>query len=153
MLILPWLSLFFLKKESIKRYMPVTIFTALLVTITFEIAYVYKWWVIKEEIVPWGNITNVSFAYGMFFIGTMWIFYFTYRKFWVYLFTNLVVDGLYVFFFAKLIEGKIRVLVNIDKPTLFFVMILQALIIYGYQVWQEGIFKGYQEKDEKESSQ
>lgn len=34
--ILPWLSLFFLRKETTKRYMPVVILTALIMTIVFK---------------------------------------------------------------------------------------------------------------------
>ncbi len=64
LLIAPWLTLFFMKKEGIKRYIPVTIFTVLLVTIIYEIAYTYRWWELEVNIVPWGHITNVSYAYG-----------------------------------------------------------------------------------------
>jgi hypothetical protein len=48
--LLPWLSLFFASKETIKTYMPVTIFTSLLMTIIFQIAYTYEWWVIYQYI-------------------------------------------------------------------------------------------------------
>lgn len=50
--------------------MPVTIFTSLLMTIIFQIAYTYKWWTIQEQIVPWGFMIDVSFAYGIFTVGT-----------------------------------------------------------------------------------
>lgn len=106
-LILPWLSLFFMKKESIKRYMPVAIFVSLLVTILFEVAYTFKWWVMLDKIAPWGNITNVAFTYGTFLVGTIWIFYFTYRKFWAYMVTNILIDGIFAFGLSRFFEGKI----------------------------------------------
>jgi len=61
-------NIVFYEKKGIKGYISVTIFTTLLVTIIFEIAYTYNWTEIMVKIVPWGNITNVSLAYGSFFI-------------------------------------------------------------------------------------
>jgi hypothetical protein len=67
-LIVPWLSLLLLKREVVKRYMPVAIFTALLVTI-------------YNELGP-SLITFVPFVYGGFLVGTIWFFYFTFGKLW-----------------------------------------------------------------------
>jgi len=127
-----------MKKESIKRYIATTIFTSMLVTIVYEIAYVYKWWTLLVPIVPWGNITNVSYAYGTFFIGTLWIFHFTYRKFWLYILTNIVVDGADAFLIRPLMQSRnIIHYTNISKLNLFFVMITLALIAYVFQRWYE----------------
>lgn len=138
LLITPWFTLLLMKKESIKRYIATTIFTSLLVTIVYEIAYVYKWWDLLVPIVPWGNITNVSYAYGTFFIGTLWIFHFTYRKFWLYILTNIVVDGADAFLIRPLMQSRnIIHYTNISKLNLFFVMITLALIAYVFQRWYE----------------
>ncbi|WP_171642680.1 hypothetical protein [Paenibacillus phytorum] len=88
--VLPWLSLFLMKKKSIYRYMPVCIFSALLVTIVYEIGYTYKLWILKDAIVPWGYVTNTAFAYGIFLVGTMWVFHFTFGRFWLYVVANLL---------------------------------------------------------------
>jgi hypothetical protein len=56
MLILPWLSLIFINKHSLKRFMPVSILASLLVTIIFELGYVYNWWKVQVELVPWDKI-------------------------------------------------------------------------------------------------
>jgi len=138
MLIVPWLTLFFLKKEGIKRYISVTIFTALLVTIVSEMAYTYKWTEIMVKIVPWGHITNVSLAYGSFFITTIWVFYLTFEKFWLYLVTNIVIDGLGAFLITYILElRKISQLVNLSKLSLFLIMVTLSLIAYGFQVWYQ----------------
>ena len=138
--IVPWFSLLFLKKDMIKRYMPVAVFTALLVTIVFEIAYALRWWEMLERIVPWGTITNVSFVYGLFIVGTIWIFYFTYRNFWLFLAVNAAVDALQAFVFDGLFEGRVYRLVRINDFQVFLLMIGIAFVIYGYQKWQEGVF-------------
>jgi hypothetical protein len=141
-LLLPWVSLVFMKKQSIKRYMPVAIFSALLVTIVFEMAHAFKWWEMKEAIVAWGYITNVSFTYGLFPLGTLWIFYFTFKKFWIYFMVNLIIDSIFTFGLNDWFERQgVYTLINFTEWHVFGVMTFLALIIYAYQLWQEGIFK------------
>ena len=139
--ILPWFSLFFMKKDAIKRFMPVAIFVSLLVTILFEVAYVFKWWVMLDWITPWGYITNVAFTYGAFLVGTMWIFHFTYKKFWIYLMTNIIIDAIFMFGISHFFEGRIYQLVNMSRWGVFWLMIGLAVTIYGYHAWQQDIFK------------
>jgi hypothetical protein len=140
-LIAPWLTLFFMPKEAIKRYMSVTVFVSLLVTILCEAAYHYKWWEITEYITPWGYITNASFVYGTFFVGTIWIFHLTYRSFWLYLATNLAIDALFAFGLSPFIEGRFFRYISFNSFLSFLVMAVLAVLIFGYQKWQEGIFK------------
>ncbi|MCA0753528.1 hypothetical protein KP806_00575 [Paenibacillus sp. N4] len=140
-LLLPWPTLLFLGKKSVKRYMPVAVFVSLLVTILFEVAHSLKWWVLIDQIVPWGYITNVSFVYGIFLVGTIWIFHYTYRNFWLYLLVNAVIDGLFMFVLSNFFEGRIYNLVNFNQFQVFLLMVGLSLVIYGYQKWQEEVFK------------
>ena len=138
MLIVPWLTLFFMKKEGIKRYISVTIFTTLLATIFFEMAYTYKWIEIMVAIVPWGHISNVSLVYGPFFITTLWVFYFTFGKFWRYLVTNIVIDVIGAFLITYIFElRKISQLVSLSELHLVLIMVAVALISYGFQIWYQ----------------
>ncbi|WP_276358025.1 hypothetical protein [Cohnella caldifontis] len=144
LLVLPWISLFFLNPASIRRFMPVSIFAALLVTIVFEMAHAFRWWTILDKaiILPWGYITNTAYTYGFFFIGTLWIFKFTFGRFWLFMLTNVVIDGLFQFgldpLFAR--AGYYR-FVNITHWQTFFIMVGIAVLLYLYQVWQEGSIK------------
>jgi hypothetical protein len=141
MLILPWLSLLLMKRDGLKRYTPVAVFTALLVTITYEIAYVYEWWVIDTSIVPWGNITNLPNAYGLFFVGTLWIFYLTYRHFGLYLLVNTAFNWVFAFPAMAFFDAVgIKHYVNMTPWVLWAIGVVQSLVIYGYQKWQEDIF-------------
>lgn len=72
LLFLPWITLGLANKQTIKRYMPVTIFSSFLMTILFQVAYQYDWWTIHKYIVPWEYMIDVSFAYGVFAVGTFW---------------------------------------------------------------------------------
>ncbi|GAA0448503.1 hypothetical protein GCM10008983_28180 [Lentibacillus halophilus] len=142
-LILCWLSLFFIKKTAIKRYMPVTIFTALIITIIFEVAYTYGWWTIHKYITPWGYITHPTIAYGYFPVATLWVFYLTSHKFWIYFLTNVVINVLWVLFGFDLIVKYpgVATMKNLGYWQWFFITITISLIVYGYHRWQEGAFR------------
>ncbi|MEI3607350.1 hypothetical protein SPD48_16845 [Pseudogracilibacillus sp. SE30717A] len=141
-LILPWLSLFFMKKSDIKRYMPVTILTALLTTILFEIAYTYGWWTLHIDIMPWGYITNTSFTYGGYAIATLWIFYFTSHNFWLFMLTELIVNAFWAFIGLHWIIDKFMGVATfqIKNWQWFLIEIVVVLILYAYHHWQRKIF-------------
>lgn len=142
MLIVPWFTMFFMKRESIKRFTPVMILSALLVTITHEMGHALKWWVFLDGIVPWGYITNVSDAYGVFIVATYWVFHFTNGRFWLYMFVNTVLGGLWVFLVAHFLEWiKVFQYLNINEWYLWGIHIILALMLYGFQVWHEKAFK------------
>ncbi|WP_273122596.1 hypothetical protein ACNRWW_05010 [Metabacillus sp. HB246100] len=141
-LLLPWLTLFFATSDSRKKYMPVTIFTSLLMTIIFQIAYTYKWWIIHEQIVPWGYMIDVGFAYGIFAVGTFWIFKLTSHKFILFVIVNLIMDALMAYLILPFL-GKLEIAdyKNISPTQYLGVMFALSFIIYGYHKWQEKIFK------------
>ena len=141
MLILPWLTLIFINKYYIKRFMPVAILASLLVTIVFEIGYVYDWWKVQVELSPWDRITSVPLTYGVFLVGTIWIFRFTFeRNLRLYIIANILTDGFYSFIVLNiLIKFGIYKLVNMGNLGIFMLMLLIALIIYPYQKWQDSI--------------
>ncbi|MGG4549890.1 hypothetical protein ABER02_19270 [Rossellomorea marisflavi] len=139
--LLPWISLFFAKGSTIRKFMPVTIFTCLLMTIIFQIAYTYDWWVIHEYIVPWGYMIDVSFAYGVFAIGTFWIFRFTHHYFFLYIVTNLVMDAFMCFLALPLLDKLgIASYKNITSWEYFLVIFALSFVVYFFHKWQEKIF-------------
>jgi hypothetical protein len=139
--LLPWFTLFFARSETIRRFMPVTIFTCLLMTIVFQIAYTYDWWEIHEYIVPWGYMIDISFAYGVFAVGTFWIFRFTYHRFSLFILINFILDAFtcYVALPLLTILG-IAEYKNIAPWQYLLIIFSLSFIIYYYQKWQEKIF-------------
>jgi hypothetical protein len=141
-LVVPWFSLILMKPALLKRYAPVVLLSALLVTINQEVAYSLNWWVNQDQIVPWGHITNISLVYGMFAVGTYWIFYFSYGSFWFYLVLNAVIDGVWLILTPPYMESRgILLLVNMNAWLLFVISMGISVILYGFQMWQEGIYK------------
>ena len=143
MLILPWLSLCFINKHSLRRFMPVAILASLLVTMVFEMAFTFNWWTVKEAILPWGHITSIPLTYGVFFAGTIWIYHFTFNKsFWVYILSNVIVDAIYAFVGLNvLIHFGIYELEDMGTLGIFILMFVISVIIYIYQKWQDKIIK------------
>lgn len=141
-LFLPWFTLLFAKKQRIKKYIPVIILTCLLMTIIFQIAYQYNWWVIHTYIVPWGYMIDVSFAYGLFPVGTFWIFYFTSGRFILFTITNLLMDAIMAYVVLPLLmKLGIAEYKLITSWQYFLIMYGISFIIYGYHIWQKKIYK------------
>ncbi|MCA1053691.1 hypothetical protein LCM10_01735 [Rossellomorea aquimaris] len=140
--LLPWFSLYFAKADTIRRFMPVTIFTSLLMTIVFQIAYTYGWWEIHEYIVPWGYMIDVSFAYGVFSVGTFWIFRFTSHHFPLYILINFIMDAFMCFAALPLLDVLgIANYKNITPWQYLLVIFGISFVIYFYHKWQEKLFK------------
>gem|GEM_PF-2544205 len=138
--IVPYLSLYFLDRSAIRRYMPVALLTIALNTLINQMAWTFDWWKFKMTLFSWDKIVPLFTVYGVFFIGTIWIFAFTFRKFWLYMFVNVIVDLGYGFGLASMLEnlgvrerGDFSPLQNLILMTVF------AVILYVYQLWQEGI--------------
>lgn len=95
--ILPWLSLLLMNKLALRRYMPVALLATVMNTIVYQMAWKFGWWKYKESLYAWDKIAQVHTVYGVFLVGTLWIFRFTYRKFWLYALVNLGLDTIYAF--------------------------------------------------------
>ncbi|MGC5324236.1 hypothetical protein [Brevibacillus sp. SYSU BS000544] len=143
MLILSWLSLLFINKHSLKRFMPVAIFSTLLVTVIFEMGYAFNWWTLLVKFTPWQHFISTPLVFGGFLAGTIWIFHFTYDKsFWMYLLTNVVVDAFYAFGILNLyIYFGLYRLDRMGNWGIFMLMLFLTFVIYAYQKWQDGALR------------
>ncbi|WP_417897872.1 hypothetical protein ABN702_16530 [Bacillus haimaensis] len=143
-LIAPWFTLFFLKKEEIKRYMPAAIFASFLMTIYNNFAYNQAHWELKVSIIPSLDPLFVSGVFGAFPVITLWVFHFTYGRFGAYLLTNIVIDFMFAVFPIHYVFQEILgiyKLMNISALERFFLFVFFSVVLYGFYKWQEGIFR------------
>lgn len=139
MLILPWFTLFFMKREDIKRYMPVALFAAITSILIVEVGDTLKWWAVKETAYP---LHNISYLYGLNPVLTMWLLRFTYGRFWLY----MVIDAVLNLGFAYLVlnyflsSRGIFLYIGITPFQTFLITTAHGILLYGYQIWQEAIF-------------
>ncbi|EMS73793.1 hypothetical protein [Ruminiclostridium cellobioparum] len=142
MLILPWLSLFFMKKEEIRRWMPVALFTMVTNTIIIDIGVGLKLWETRVNIFPLDQM--ISFVYGVLPIAAMWIFKFTYGRFWLYFVIEILLSTLFIRVIHPWLHRRgIFIWLNQDflKGIWIYVMtITHYLLIYLYGMWQDGKF-------------
>ena len=133
MVSLSWLSLLFLGKRNIKRFLPASILITLIESINVQIGKKRKWWVFYNR--PDSYISGeFPFNIGPFLIGSMWILKWTYRNFKQFILLNAMVDGAFVLimsiFFKKM---KIFTLVRFNKIQFFLYFFLKAFLLYGFQ--------------------
>lgn len=143
-LVVPWLTLFILKKEQVKHFMPVGILASFLMVLYNLVAYNENHWIIKIHIIPWLSPSFEPFVLGAFLVTTIWIFHFTYQRFWIYLITNIVLDFMFAIFpLPYLLQNKLGIyqLVNITPWGRLLIFVTFSIVIYGYQKWEDEVFK------------
>lgn len=133
-LFLPWLSLLFFPRRSLKKFFPVATFTAILSGIYCIISYKNSGWIVKGG---WKTrvLNDLSFTIGPMFIGNLWIFHFTYGKFKKYLLTNFVIDGFFAYVLMPLFDriNLFRIGRFMSKFVLLHFMVM-SVIIYSFQL-------------------
>lgn len=71
MLVLPWLTLAFMKREEIKKWMPAALFVMVTSTLIVEAGTTFKLWETHETTFPLNEM--ISYVYGTLPVGAMWI--------------------------------------------------------------------------------
>ena len=135
--LIPWLTLIFMPREDVKRYMPAGLLATVLCIITTEIGIANGWWYIRETTYPLALMP--TYTYGLFPVVTMWTLKYCYRRFQYFLVSELFLNTLFATIYVPWIAR--RGIKDFDASLiLFFFAWAMGLILYGYQMWQEGIF-------------
>lgn len=137
MMILSWLSLAFTGKESIKRFLPASLFMAVLVRLVNVIAKKRKWWWWYEKIHP--SVSGVfPFMWGPFFVGSLWILKYTYGNFIKYLGWNFCAHSTFTYVVEPYLQKfGIASLVRMKKIQLMYVFMVLSFVLYGFQYLKE----------------
>lgn len=136
MFFLPWLTVLFMNKRELKRFMPAALFTAFSSGVILQAGYALKLWYFREA-----GFSVVM--YGLLPIFALWIIRFTYGRFWLYSGVNFVLDLGFAFVIIPWFGS--RGVFGVGPWTSIFVFsinIVHAALIYGYQKWQEGPVEG-----------
>jgi len=133
-LIVPWLSLLFMKKENIKRFMPTGILAAFLAIVVCDIGVGNSWWYFRETTYPFALLS--SYVYGLFPIVPMWILNFTYGRFWLFVVVEVVFNTIFGFFILTWFGSRGIIDYNAGLIVLIAATLI-SFIMYGFQMWQE----------------
>lgn len=134
--VISWLSIAFLKKEDLRRFMPVALFSALLTTVVMEFGISMNWWQQTETVFPFINMS--IFTYGAYLVGTIWIFKYTYERFWLFMVTNAVIDFILIYFITSWLAQLGIYQLYLSAFYRYLMSVIMAALLYSYQIWQEG---------------
>lgn len=136
MFLLPIASLVLIGDKTLRRFLPVALFVTVVNTLFYQAAYHYNWWR-ESGLFEWDKVANVAWVYSAYLVATIWIFKFTYGKFIVYLITNLILDGVYIYLWYP-IQQKLGMASGELSPHITYLMMIGvALLIYVFQIWYE----------------
>lgn len=132
-MLISWVFLLLAGKETLKRYLPASMFMSLLVYSENVLAERIKWWTIKTKVFPKVN-GIMPFVIGVFLSGSVWILKFTYKNLYLYIVVNILVDTFFTYpfysMFKKLGVWKLTHLTQFQLSALFFI---KSLLMYAFQ--------------------
>ncbi|MCB2295943.1 hypothetical protein LGK95_21010 [Clostridium algoriphilum] len=137
LLIVPWFLLIPLDSKRLRHFSSVVFFTIFLSTIHWQMADVWNWWSITNNVFFLKNIS--SFTYGFLPVTTMLVFYFTYQNVWLFFGTNIIMDAFQAFIINPFVLEKFGLfkLTNMSNFGFFLLLLSFVPIIYLYQKWYE----------------
>ncbi|SCC29170.1 hypothetical protein GA0061094_3761 [[Bacillus] enclensis] len=142
MALLPWLSLPFIGSKTFKRFLPGTFFMSIYLLVEGSVAEKRNWWSFSSSLKP-NVLAELPLIFGPFFIGSLWIFKFTYGKFMSYFVTNLIVDAFFTIvmlnWFKKIKYVTLRKFTRLQLSLLF---LAKSISMYGFQFLYEKVFSG-----------
>lgn len=133
-LIIPWLTMFFMPKGDIKRFLPTGFIAQLMGILLIEIGVANGWWAMKETLYPLALLP--LYPYGLFPVVSTWILKFTYGHFGRYLTAELAVNAFGSFIFWPWLATRGIIEYNVTVITLITTTIC-AVIVYVFQMWRE----------------
>jgi hypothetical protein len=136
MMIIPWFSLPFLGKKTIKRFLPAAIFISFIVKLENYIAYRRRWWWFSRLHPKIKGDT--SFIVGPFLFSTLWIMKCTYGRLFIYILVNGILH--FVFAYPELNMLKrfgIVSLVRINPFQYVLILFTRAMLLYSFQYIKE----------------
>ena len=137
LLIAPWFLLIPLDSKRVKNYLSVVFFTIFLSTIYWQMAEVWNWWDVTNNVFFLKNIS--SFTYGFLPVTTLLVFYFTYQNVWLFFGTNIIIDAFQAFIVSPFIFEKFGLykMNSMSNFGLFLLLLSLVPIIFLYQKWYE----------------
>ncbi|MBP2637476.1 MAG: hypothetical protein H6Q72_3383 [Firmicutes bacterium] len=139
MFIVPWLSLFFMKKDDIRRYMPAGLFSSFLLVILQEAGVANDWWYFQETIYPLLGVFT-PFTESVDVIIPMWVLKYTYGRFGYYFLIEIA--GNIAFFFLLLPWFADRGIMSWPAYAGIIAFSFSTVInlaVYRFHMWQEGV--------------
>ena len=148
-IVIPWLSVLFLGKRSLKRYSIAGFVIVIFEIINHIIGYKRNWWHFYGK--PKSFLTNeLPFTLGPYMPLSLWLLKFSYGNFKKFLMLNLLSDGTFAFIIMAILKKwRIIALNRLSYFQFFLYIFYKAFILYGVQYWLENktSFNKYMKKN------
>lgn len=129
--------IYFLPKQSFKRFLPVTLFCSCILLIQTLLNPIFNWWKVKGG-TKYMVFDALAFIFGPFFTINLWVFHFTYGRFSLYALCNLIMDFIFAFplsaHFQKIGHYKLK---KFNSKTIFLISYSLSLLNYAFQKYIE----------------
>jgi hypothetical protein len=124
-----------MNRRDIKRFMPVALFTAITGVLIFDVAASMNWWSITKTVFPFSFVSPHLIGFAP--VVTLWLFKFTYRKWWYFLTIDAILNLGHTYIFIPYLVTRGIMLSNIPFWYGFVLATINGILLYGYQIWQE----------------
>ena len=132
-IVIPWLSLLFIGKRSMKRYSFAGIFIVIFEIINHLYGHKRHWWKFYDKRRAFIR-DELPFSVGPYMPLSMWILKFSYGNFKKYVFLNVISDGLFAFLIIDVLKKlKIISLGRLNHIQFFIYLHFKAYLLYGVQ--------------------
>jgi hypothetical protein len=138
-LIVPWLTVLFMPKEELKRYISAGLLSIILCIIVIETGIRYGWWAVLEFTFPLSVLP--TYTYGLFPVIPIWLLKYTYGRFGLYMGIDTILNIIFAFLLLPWFGS--RGIVDFDFTDGYIALMFEsaiAVVLYRFQMWQEGIF-------------
>ncbi|WP_442600172.1 hypothetical protein [Neobacillus sp. D3-1R] len=142
-IVIPWLSLLFIGKRSIKRFSLTGVFIVIFEIINHLYGHKKKWWKFYDKRKSFIK-DELPFSIGPYMPLSMWLLKLSYGNFKKFILLNVISDGLFAFFFMDVLKRlKIIRLNRLSHFQFFIYLHYKAYILYGVQFLIEKMKRSY----------
>ncbi|MCM3585726.1 hypothetical protein M3182_08175 [Mesobacillus maritimus] len=135
-IIIPWATLLFMGKRDLKRYSVAGVTIVVFEIINHIVGYKKNWWsfYVKRK----SFLTNeLPFSIGPYMPLSMWLLKLFYGDFKKFMVANVVVDGLFAFWFINVLRKLKIINMKLSNLQFFFYLNYKASILYFVQYLSE----------------
>ncbi|MFD0825878.1 hypothetical protein ACT8ZR_09385 [Neobacillus sp. M.A.Huq-85] len=133
LLVLPWVTVLFLGRNSLKKHLPAAIFMSTFTKALDLFGEKKKWWRTYVGIPPFKSAN--FFNFGPYLVTCLWMLKLTYGKFPVFIISNLILEICFIYLgglkFLK--RYKIASIDGITKLQYLTIDFIRALLLYSFQ--------------------
>lgn len=142
-ILLPWLSLLFIGKRSLKRFSFSGIFIIIFEIINHLYGHKRKWWKFYDKRKSFIR-DELPFSIGPYMPLSLWLLKISYGNFKKFVLLNVIADGLFSFFIIDVLKRMKIIRLNRLNHFQFFIYIhYKAYLLYGFQYLFEKVKSSY----------